>query len=311
MAEAEGRDGAEAAPGEEEGKRGYFIRSRFFAAPAISPGLYIVATPIGNLGDITIRALDTLAGADLIACEDTRVTRKLLTRYGIETQVVSYHEHSGERAHQRLLERLGEGRSVALVSDAGTPLISDPGYQLVVDAAAAGHPVVPIPGASSLVTALSAAGLPADAVLYAGFLPSKANARRKRLAELAEVQATLVLFESPNRIAALLADAAAELGGERPAAICRELTKLHETFDRGTLGELAARYAGASVKGEVVLAVAPPLTRQAAKPDDADAALRTALATMSVKEAARAVADATGLPRRELYQKALSLKGDS
>src|SRR5688572_30205460 len=229
MAEGEERDGAAGSPGKEEGKRGYFIRSRFFAAPAISPGLYIVATPIGNLGDITIRALDTLAGADLVACEDTRVTRKLLTRYGIETQVLSYHEHSGERAHQRLLERLGEGKSVALVSDAGTPLISDPGYQLVVDAAAAGHPVVPIPGASSLVTALSAAGLPAEAVLYAGFLPSKANARRKRLAELADVPATLVLFESPNRIAALLADAAAELGAERQAAICRELTKLHET----------------------------------------------------------------------------------
>ena len=158
MAEGERRDGTEAAPVEGgEQKRGYFIRSRFFAAPAISPGLYIVATPIGNLGDITIRALDTLAGADLVACEDTRVTRKLLTRYGIETQVLSYHEHSGPHAHQRLLERLGEGGSVALVSDAGTPLISDPGYQLVVDAAAAGHAVVPIPGASSRVAALSAA----------------------------------------------------------------------------------------------------------------------------------------------------------
>ncbi len=311
MAEAEGRDGAAGAPGEEEGKRGYFIRSRFFAAPAISPGLYIVATPIGNLGDITIRALDILAGADLVACEDTRVTRKLLTRYGIETQVLSYHEHSGERSHQRLLERLGEGKSVALVSDAGTPLISDPGYQLVVDAAAAGHPVVPIPGASSLVAALSAAGLPAEAVLYAGFLPSKAIARRKRLAELADVPATLVLFESPNRIAALLADAAAELGTERPAAICRELTKLHETFDRGILGELAARYAGASVKGEVVLAIAPPCVRQAPTHDQAETALRAALGTMGVKEAARFVADSTGLPRRELYQKALTLKGDS
>ncbi len=310
MAEAEGRDGTDEAPAEGgEQKRGYFIRSRFFAAPAIPPGLYIVATPIGNLGDITIRALDTLAGADLVACEDTRVTRKLLTRYGIETQVLSYHEHSGPRSHERLLERLAEGKSVALVSDAGTPLISDPGYRLVVDAAAAGHPVVPIPGASSLVTALSAAGLPAEAVLYAGFLPSKANARRKRLAELAEVPATLVLFESPNRIAALLADAAAELGAERPAAICRELTKLHETFDRATLSDLALRYEAAKVKGEVVLVVAPPQMRQAPKPDDTDAALRTALATMSVKEAARAVAAATGLPRRDLYQKALALKG--
>jgi len=296
---------------EHEGKekrRGYFVRGQFFPAPALAPGLYIVATPIGNLSDISIRALDTLAGADLVACEDTRVTRKLLTRYGIETRVSSYHEHSGPAAHRRLLGTLAEGRSVALVSDAGTPLISDPGVQLIADAAAAGHSVVPIPGPAAAVVALSAAGLPTDAVLFLGFLPAKSGARRKRLAEFAAVPATLVFFESPNRIGALLADAAAELGEERPAAICRELTKLHETFDRGTLAGLAARYEDAAVKGEIVLVIAPPGEAEAPAAADVEERLGAALRSMSVKEAAATVAEATGLPRRMLYQKALALK---
>ena len=305
---AEGDEDGAAAGSRGATPRGSFVRGAFLAAPALPPGLYVVATPIGNLSDISIRALDTLAAADLIACEDTRVTRKLLTRYGIETRVTSYHEHSGPAAHARLLRLLGEGQSVALVSDAGTPLISDPGFQLVADAAAAGHPVVPIPGPSAMMTALSAAGLPTEAALFLGFLAAKSGARRKRLAEVAAIPATLVLYESPNRIGALLADAADALGGAREAAVCRELTKLHETFDRGTLAELAARYAERDVKGEIVLLIGPP--GDAPQPDaaDIDARLTEALATMSVKEAASSIAEATGLPRRDLYQRALALK---
>ena len=289
-------------------ERGYFVRGQFFAAPTIGPGLYVVATPIGNLSDITMRALDTLAGADLIASEDTRVTRKLLTRYGISTRTTSYHEHSNAAAHDRLLRMLAEGSSIALVSDAGTPLISDPGERLVADAAAAGIRVVPIPGASSAVAALSAAGLASREFLFAGFLPPKSTARRKRLQRLKNSDVTLVLFEAPGRIAALLADAAAELGEGRQAVLSRELTKLHETIDRGTLKELASRYSERTVKGEIVLLVAPPA--EPAKPDelDVDAMLGDALRSAGMKEAAALVAEATGLSRRDLYQRALALK---
>jgi 16S rRNA (cytidine1402-2'-O)-methyltransferase len=289
-------------------KRGYLIRGAFFAAPALAPGLYVVATPIGNLSDVTLRALDTLAAADLIACEDTRVTRRLLDRYGISAKVTAYHEHSGKAAHSKLLDALGEGRSVALVSDAGTPLLSDPGAALVMDAIASGHRVIPIPGASSIVATLSAAGLSTDAFLFVGFLPTKSAARKKRLASLSAIPATLALFESPKRVAALLTDAAETLGAERDAVLCREVTKIHETFDRGTLSELATRYDGASVKGEVVVLVAPPDAAEAPAEADIEAALREALATMGVKEAAQSVAAATGVSRRDLYQRALALK---
>lgn len=287
---------------------GYFLRGQFFAVPPLEPGLHIVATPIGNLSDITIRALDTLAGVDLIAAEDTRVTRKLLTRYGITTRLTSYHEHSHAGVHGRLLAALADGRSVALVSDAGTPLVSDPGARLVSDAAAAGHRVIPIPGASAALAALSAAGLPADTFLFVGFLPPKSAARRKRLAALAATDATLILFESPNRIAALLADAVDELGSERRGTIAREITKLHETFDRGTLAELAARYTGGDTKGEVVLLVAPPAEAERLAEADVETLLLDALRSDSIKEAAARVAAATGLPRRDLYQRALALK---
>ena len=289
---------------------GFAIRGKGFAAPPLEPGLYVVATPIGNLGDVTIRALDTLAAVDLIACEDTRVTRRLLDRYAIRTRLVSYHEHSGPAAHRRLLDALAEGKAVALVSDAGTPLLSDPGAQLVADAIASAHNVVPIPGPSSVVAALCAAGLAAESLLFLGFLPSKATARRRRLEAIAEVPATLALFESPNRIGALLADAAATLGGGRLAVVCREMTKLHESFSRGTLDDLAQQYADADVKGEVVLLVAP--AEEAAPPSDAeiDTMLRQALATMSVKEAAEAVSAASGVSRRTLYQRALAQKGE-
>ena len=295
---------------EREKRRGFMLRGAFFEAPALPPGLYVVATPIGNLSDVSLRALDTLAAADILACEDTRVTRKLLDRYGISARVLAYHEHSPPQAHRRLLDALAEGRSVALVSDAGTPLLSDPGERLVADAAAAGHRIIPIPGPSSTIAALSAAGLPTDEVLFVGFLPAKAGARRKYLEVAAHVHATLVFFESPNRIAALLADATETLGGARQAALCRELTKLHETIDRGALSELAARYAGKDVKGEIVLVVAPSQD-EATPPDDAEVehALRNALQTMGVKEAAALVADSTGLPRRTLYQRALQIRG--
>jgi 16S rRNA (cytidine1402-2'-O)-methyltransferase len=290
--------------------RRYLIDGIAFAAPALAPGLYVVATPIGNLGDVTLRALKTLAAADIVACEDTRVTRRLLDRYGIAAKVVAYHEHSGEAAHRRLLAALAEGRSVALVSDAGTPLLSDPGAALVADAAEAGSAVVPIPGASAIVATLSAAGLPTERFLFIGFLPTKSAARRKALEEIAGIAATLVLFESPNRIGALLADCVAVLGPERRAVVCREVTKIHETFDRGMLSALSARYADASVKGEIVLLIAPPAKR-AGPALDVDAALAAALRTMGVKEAAQFVAEAAGLPRRVVYQRALLLKDDA
>ena len=294
---------------QKEKPRGYILRGASFEAPALPPGLYVVATPIGNLSDISLRALDTLAAADILACEDTRVTRKLLDRYGISARVFAYHEHSPPQTHRKLLDALADGRSVALVSDAGTPLVSDPGERFVADAAAAGHRVIPIPGPSSAIAALSAAGLPTEEVLFLGFLPAKAGQRRKYLEVAAGVHATLVFFESPNRIGALLADAAETLGGARQAALCRELTKLHETIDRGTLAELSARYAGKDVKGEIVLLVAPS-SDEAAPPDDAEIehALRNALQTMGVKEASAMVAAATGLPRRTLYQRALQIR---
>jgi len=295
--------------GDRARRRQYLIRGQAFDAPPLDPGLYVVATPIGNLGDVTLRALDTLAAADIVACEDTRVTRRLLERYGIEASVTAYHEHSGPAAHRRLLATLAEGRAVALVSDAGTPLLSDPGTKLVAEARQAGHNVVPIPGPSAIAAALSACGLPTDAFLFLGFLPSKAGQRKARLKEIARVPATLAIFESPNRIAALLADAAEALGGKRQAAVCRELTKLHETFDRDSLAALAARYGDAEVKGEIVLLVAPPGAAEPPSETEIDAMLSDALRSAGVKQAAEAVAEMTGLSRRDLYQRALKLKG--
>src|SRR5437868_13490829 len=204
-----------------------------------APGLHLVATPIGNLGDITIRALETLAGVDLIACEDTRVTRKLLDRFAINTPLTPYHDHNAAKARPGLLRRLTEGAAIALVCDAGTPLISDPGFKLVRAAQDAGHLVTALPGASAVLSALSVAGLPTDQFFFAGFLPPKAVARRARIAELARVPATLVLFETGPRIGATLADLAAGLGADREAALCRELTKLHEEIKRGELADLA------------------------------------------------------------------------
>ena len=277
----------------------------------LDPGLYLVATPIGNARDITLRALDVLAAADILAAEDTRNTRRLLDIHGVRREgrsIVPYHDHNGAAQRPRLLAALAEGRSVALVSDAGTPLLADPGYRLAVEAIAAGHPVTAVPGASALLAALAVAGLPTDRFLFGGFLPPRAAARRRALGELAAVPATLVFYESPRRLAACLADMAAVLGPDRPAVVARELTKRFEEARRGPLGELAAAYAaGPEPKGEVVLLIGRPGAVTDAAPETLEAALVAALAGASVKDAAAEVASALGLPRRQVYSRALAL----
>jgi 16S rRNA (cytidine1402-2'-O)-methyltransferase len=291
---------------EELRSRRYSPFATAIEAPKPDPGLYLVATPIGNLGDMTLRALEVLAGADVIACEDTRVSRKLTERYGISTPLTPYHEHNAEEARPKLLARLAEGQAVALISDAGTPLISDPGYKLVRAVREAGFAVTALPGASSVLAALGVAGLPTDRFFFEGFLPPKEGARQKRIAALAAIPATLVLFESGPRLAATLADLAAGLGS-RAAAVCRELTKLHEEVRRDTLEALARDYAdGAETRGEIVIVVAPPAEHETAD-EDVDALLRRALTRVSVKDAVGEVALATGRPRREVYQRALDL----
>src|SRR5690242_6900518 len=233
-------------------ERRYLLNGQSAIAPALAGGLHLVATPIGNLRDITVRALEVLAAADLIACEDTRVTRKLLDRYGIRTPLTPYHDHNAAEARPKLLRRLGEGASIVLVSDAGTPLVSDPGYKLVRAVQDAGHSVTALPGASAVLAALAVAGLPTDQFLFAGFLPPKAGARRARITELARIPATIIFFETGPRIGATLADLAAGLGPKRDAALCRELTKLHEEIRRGDLATLAAHYATEEPRGEIV-----------------------------------------------------------
>ena len=289
--------------------RSFRIHDHVIPARPMAPGLYLVATPIGNLGDITLRALETLAGADVVACEDTRVTRVLLDRYGIRARPYSYHEHNADEAGEKLLAALGEGRSVALVSDAGTPLVSDPGYRLAIRAIEAGFTVIPVPGASAPLAALLGSGLPNDAFLFAGFLPTKDKARRDRLKELSQIPATLIFFESPHRIADTLAAAAEELGPERPASVCRELTKTFEEFRRGPLSELAVEFESRTVKGEIVLVIGPPAEGQALDPADIDRLLRELSADRAAGQAATEASKLTGLPRRELYQRLLELKG--
>ena len=287
--------------------RHYTLAGHECEAPQLKAGLHVVATPIGNLGDITLRALETLAGADLIACEDTRVTRKLLERYAISTPLTPYHEHNAAQARPVLLQKIAGGAAVALVSDAGTPLVSDPGFKLVRAAQEAGYNVTTLPGASSLLAALTVAGLPTDQFLFAGFLPPKEAARRTRIAELARIPATLVLFETGPRAAAALADLAQGLGTDRQGALCRELTKLHEEVLRGDLKTLEQACAANEPRGEIVLVIAPPLAAAPVSASEADKLLRQALARVSVKDAVSEVADATGLPRREVYQRALEL----
>lgn len=276
--------------------------------PPLAPGLHIVATPIGNLRDITLRALDVLHGADLIACEDTRVFAKLASHYGIAAPIVAYSDATQDDAEPRLLRALAAGKRVALVSDAGMPLISDPGYRLVRAALAGGHFVTAAPGASALPTALALSGLPTDRFYFGGFLPAREGERRRAIAAAGSVPSTLVFFEAPHRLGPSLADLA-ELLGPRPAAIARELTKLFEEVRRGPLDELARHYAGhPNVKGEIAIVIGPPEPAAAPRPGAVDEALRLAMAGASVKDAAAEVAARYGLQRREVYARALELK---
>ena len=276
-------------------------------AREVAPGLYLVATPIGNLGDVTLRALEILAGVEVVACEDSRVTRRLFERYAIATPLLTYHDHNAETARPKILARLAAGAAIALVSDAGTPLISDPGFKLVQAAQAAGRAVTALPGASAVLAALTASGLPTDRFFFEGFLPPREAARRTRIDELADLPATLVFFETGPRIAAMLDDAAARLGG-RPAAVCRELTKLHEEIRRGEVASLALAYRdGAETRGEFVVVIGPPAKSEPGEAIDLDGMLKRALATASLKDAVEAVAVATGQKRRIVYQRALAL----
>jgi 16S rRNA (cytidine1402-2'-O)-methyltransferase len=276
---------------------------------ALAPGLYLVATPIGNLGDVTLRGLAVLRGADQILCEDTRVTARLLARHKITAPLDLYHDHNAERARPAILAGLRRGERVALVSDAGTPLVSDPGYKLVREAIAENLPVTAIPGPSAALTALILSGLPPDVFLFAGFLPPRRAARRGALERWSSLDATLVFFENTSRLAASLTDMV-ELLGNRPAAVARELTKLHEEIRRGSLADLAVHYRDAGPpRGEVVVVVGPP---GPSVPDRAqiDGRLRAALAELGVRDAATKVAAETGLSRSDLYRRALVIRSE-
>lgn len=277
---------------------------------SLPPGIHFVATPIGAARDITLRALDTLASADVIAAEDTRTARHLMQIHGIalgKRPLIAYHDHSGPGVRARLIALAAEGRSVACVSEAGTPMVADPGFPLARDAIAAGVAVHAVPGPSAMLAALTVAGLPSDRVLFAGFPPQQGAARKAMFEELAGLGATLVFYESPKRVGRFLADLAAALGPDRPAALCRELTKRFEEVARGTLGDLARAFAEREVKGEIVVLVGRGVA-EAAGTDELEAALRAALARASVKDAVAEVASALGLPRREVYQAALKLE---
>ena len=292
----------------DEKRRTFVVGQAEIAARPLESALYLVATPIGNLGDITLRALETLAGADVLACEDTRVTRVLLDRYGIRQKPTPYHEHNAGEAGPRLIEALLAGKSVALVSDAGTPLVSDPGFRLVGQALEAGIRVVPIPGASAVLAALTASGLPSDAFMFAGFLPVKGGQRRSRLSALTAVPATLIFFESPRRLSDSLA-AMADVFGDRQAAVGRELTKTFEEMRTGTLAALAAHYAGAPTpKGEIVVCVGPPQETAAADPQDVDRLLLSLAREMPASKAAAEAARMTGGQKPALYRRLLELK---
>lgn len=283
---------------------GFTIDGHGFSAPTLTGGLYIVSTPIGNLADVTIRALQTLSAADVIACEDTRVTAKLLQRYGIKTKRISYHEHNADKEGPVLLEAVRAGKAVALVSDAGTPLISDPGQRLVGEAKSLGLPVTPVPGVCAPVTALTASGLPTDLFTFAGFLPSKQGQRIKSLQAFKSHVGTLVFFEGPSRLVKSLTDMVAVFGAERKVCICRELTKMHEEALLGTLHEVQQYYEKNPPKGEIVIVLAPETEN---KKIDSDQLLRELLETMSVSRAAGEAAKLTGLAKRDLYAQALKI----
>ncbi|MBD3680152.1 MAG: 16S rRNA (cytidine(1402)-2'-O)-methyltransferase [Rhodobacteraceae bacterium] len=273
----------------------------------LSAGLYFVATPIGTARDITLRALDVLASADVLAAEDTRTLRHLMEIHGVplgDRHVIAYHDHNGPEVRPRLLQAIRDGKSVAYASEAGTPLVADPGFALARDAIAEGLPVTSAPGPSAVLAALTISGLPSDRFLFAGFPPAGKGARESFLAELADCPATLIFYESPKRVCRLLGELRDSLGEGRQAAVCRELTKKFEEVRRGTLAHLAQEFEGRSVKGEVVVLVDRP--REAASADDLDAALEEAMKTMTMKDAVAAVAGALNLPRRQVYQAALT-----
>lgn len=276
----------------------------------IAPGLYFVATPIGSARDITLRAMDLLAGADVIAAEDTRTARKLMEIHGIPLRgrtMIAYHDHNGASVRPRLLDLLAEGRSVVYVSEAGTPLVADPGFQLGRAAIAAGADVTAAPGASAVLAALTVSGLPSDRFLFAGFPPAQVGARLTWIKALDAAAATVIIYDSPKRVHRLLGEFCDVMGADRPAAICRELTKRFEEVLRGSLGELSEMIAGRVLKGEVVLVIGRT-DRQAASAEDVESALLRALEEMPVKAAATEIAEAFDLPRRDVYQMALKMK---
>ena len=288
---------------------GYFIAGTAFPAPPLAPGLYVVATPIGNLRDITIRALETLAAASVILCEDTRMSARLLDHYGIRGRRIALHEHNERAKADDIVRRVAAGEAIALISDAGTPLLSDPGFPLIRALAEAGQPVFPIPGASALLSALVVAGLPTDAFAFHGFLPPKAGARANALKALSDSRETMVFYESPRRLDDTLA-AMAEMWGERQAAVALELTKRFERVHRGTLAELAAEFADSETRGEAVIVVAG--AAEAAAPDAADwqAALLVEMADQPLRAAVDAITEKFGLKRKEVYDAALALKAE-
>jgi len=289
--------------------RSFVVGGASVPAPPLTGGLYVVATPIGNLADVTLRALSILAGADSILAEDTRISRTLLARYGIETPLSPYHEHNAAEVRSRALRRIAEGEALALISDAGTPLISDPGYKLVAEAIAIGLAVTAAPGPSAALAALCVAGLPTDRFFFEGFLPAKQSARRERINALAAAPGTLIFYESPGRLADALADLALELG-PRPAVVARELTKLYEEVRRGPLDELAAEFAGEKApRGEVVIVVSAAEARAPISEDALDREIAETLTKLSVRDAAAALAAKHGLPRKQVYARALALVG--
>ena len=279
--------------------------TRLLSQP-LAPGLYLVATPIGNLADITLRALAVLSRANVIFCEDTRHSRTLTAHYGITTHLTPYHEHNATRERPKILAQLAAGRSVALISDAGTPLISDPGYKLVREAVEAGHHVESLPGPSAALVALTTSGLPTDAFFFAGFLPVKSTGRQTRARELQAVPSTLIFFEAPSRIAESLADLAAVFG-PRPAAVARELTKRFETIERGPLDALAIAATKLEPRGEYVILIGPPVAG-ATTDETIQAHLKTLLDTMTLRDAVRAATDAFGVPKSRVYDLAIKLR---
>ena len=288
--------------------KSYTIGAARFEAETIAPGLYVVATPIGNMGDITVRALATLAAVETVLCEDTRTSGKLMERYAIRTRLSSYHEHNAQKVRPAILERLKQGATIALISDAGMPLVSDPGYRLVKEAAEQGIPVTACPGASAVLTGLALSGLPTDRFTFAGFVPQKQGERRKLFAEFVKLRATLIFFESPHRIVETLRDLAVALPG-RAVAVTRELTKLHEEVLRGTAEGIAETLGDrASVKGEITLIVGPPAEEEAVAENVLDDAIATALQTMPASKAASEIARRFNLNRSDIYQRILALK---